>query len=350
MKKLKFLILIATILFSVTSCDDSNDGTGSVVYEKNPIKITSVERLFNPEGGTNSITVNKNIQTAYSSESWAEVSVTDSTVKVKAAENNGRFNRHANIVLKASEKDSTIVTVTQKGLIFSIGNKTDFVVGNDAIQEKVSLITNTTVIIKFAPDWVNPEITDDGILLNIKKNESGEFRKGVVTFAAGSNEVSVSVLQGSAENLSGSYNFFGTDASGNQVSLSANLIYKDGSVTLTFPDLNWSFTCPLTDDLYFDLPTLTYVGTYDKYYIGIVLRDDEGKVSSYNKKRSYRCKFIYDDTEKRITGKFIDNGSWPDYTVSCIRFEAFKTETIGTSSRTGIVLFSFVDPWMEKIK
>lgn len=350
MKKLKFLILIA-IVVSFAACDEGSEAwcyLGDTV--KDPLQVTAVDRMFEPEGGTNQVTLNKVVNTVYSSESWATAAVSGNTVSVTTTENNDRFNRHANIVIKAAENDSVIVTITQKGLVFSIDGDSEFTVGNEATQKTVYITANTAVNVESAPDWITASLTDDGAVLNIAENNTGNFRKGIVTFNAGSNTVSVSVLQGEAKDLAGSYYFVGTNPkTGEQSVLLAEATYADGSLTVTFPDLGWSWTAPVNDGLYFDINTGTCVGTYDAYYVGLILKDYDANVQTYNTSRSYRCQFDYDDENETIVGRFVDNGSWSGYTVSGIRFDAFKTSTIDSSSRTGITLIQFYEPWMMKI-
>lgn len=348
MNKLKIFSLLIIVTALVACGDDDIENPYAGV--ENPITVTEVNRTFDVLGETKGIGVNKQIQSAYSTESWATVSVSANYANVTVTENTGLYNRHANIVIKAAANDSTVVTITQKGIVFDVTGETSFTVDNSSQKLTTEATANTTVNVKSQPSWISTTVADDGtITLNVQANNTGDFRKGYIVLAAGASEKTLSVLQGEASDLTGTYYYAGYDySSGDLYYLMAQLTYENDSITVSYPDYGWSYTCELQDGMYFDLPSMTEIGTYKEQYVGIVLYS--GNVQTTSSKRSFRCQFDYNESEGTIIGEFVDNGSWDGYTVSGITFGLFKASPISSSNYTRKYLIKFTSPFFQKVK
>lgn len=335
------------VVAAFAACD-STDGCGYISETvSDPIQVTEIDRMYNPEGGTKSITFNKAVQRVKCSESWANAVISGNSVAVSVDETSDIYNRHANIIAYAADNDSVIVSITQLGVVFDLGDETEFFVGNSATQKVITPTANSTIVVKSTPDWITPTITDGVITLNIAENTTGKFRLGEVVFISGEQECTISVLQGE---IAGTYYFAGTDPStGSMAYFMSTISFADGNITISFPSYGWTMTMPFDEDnMSFDLPAGTYLGTYGNYHAGIILWDTDLGYISWSSSVTYHCSLEYDEELGTVIGTFEDNGSWSGYTVSGLQFYAFTSETFSSSARKGYIK-RMVDPFLQKV-
>ncbi len=198
MKKLALLYTLASAFLLLASC---SDGEGEISPSSNAIQVVSAATSLKAVGDAQTITVNKDITKVYTTDSWLSVSSEGKIVNFAAPANKSRESRNANIVIKASETDSTVVSVSQQGLVFSYSDG-NVVVANAGGKIAKAVVNNEGFQIMSAPDWVSCSVEGDSLRMNIAENTSDDVRKGFVSFGTGQFKETVEVLQGSFEDNS----------------------------------------------------------------------------------------------------------------------------------------------------
>lgn len=314
------------------------------------IKVVTSQTEIASGGGQGTVTVNKTVSNAYSSESWLTVSTNGSTVNITATKNDCRESRAAKLVVKASAEDSVIVAVKQNGLVFTLGEKEAYHVGDAAVSQTLEGVQGSSIKTVSCPSWITPVITSDGITLDIAENTTGHIRSGEVEFSCEGYEESVYVLQGEPKDIEGQYYFLGYNSNYKLTYLNAKVTCTSDSITVTFTDLNWKYSLPLQEGLMHNLPSKTKVGTYTasgtKYYVGIFLWAPFDGYISTSKTVTYTCAFYYDDDYETTIGEFDDNGSWSSYAVDGMIFYGCSTSTLATRK---ITIFKFIYPYLMKV-
>lgn len=314
------------------------------------IKVVTSETEIDSDGGQGTVTVNKTVSNAYSSESWLTVSTSGSTVNVTASKNASRESRAAKLVVKASAEDSVIVSVKQNGLVFTLGEQELYYVKDGAISQPLEGAQGSSIKTESCPSWITPVITSDGITLNISENTTGHLRNGSVDFSCEGYEQSIYVIQGEPKDIEGQYYFCGYNSNYKLTYLNAQVTCSSESVTVTYPDLGWEYSLPLSEAFTFDLPSKTYVGTYTtsstKYYVGIFLWAPFDGYISTSTAVSYTCAFYYDEDLETTIGEFNDNGSWSSYEVDGMIFYGCTTSKLTTRKAA---LTRFIYPYLMKV-
>lgn len=267
MKKLALLYTLASAFLLLASC---SDGEGEISPNSNAIQVVSAATSLKAVGDALTITVNKDITKVYTSENWLSVSSEGKTVSFAAAANKSRESRNANIVIKASETDSTVVSVSQQGLVFSYSDG-NVVVANAGGKIAKAVVNNEGFQVMSAPDWVSCSVDGDSLRMNIAENTSDDVRKGFVSFGTGQFKETVEVLQGSFED-----NFLGEEFvlmgynRDNQVEMyRAKLFEWKNLYYLSLPDLNYTYGIEFDDEtLTMKISNLQAIGSYlNTYYV-----------------------------------------------------------------------------------
>ena len=143
MKKIINIVFVIAGCLIGTSCSD-NDYTENV----SSVKVASASTEIEAKGGTGSIAVNsENVVSAYSTESWLTVSVSDKNVSYTAELNPFAESRNALVVVKNAKNDSTIVNVKQYGVVFALDAPSSVNGGDAAFSRSFYLKHNEDVTI-----------------------------------------------------------------------------------------------------------------------------------------------------------------------------------------------------------
>lgn len=272
-------------LTTLFSCSDSDTPTG---YNLNGVKVVSANTSLEAAGGDATIEVNKPITKAYAADSWLTVSVDASSNKVVAtsAANESRESRSTTVVVKASDTDSTIVNVSQLGLVFNYqaGNIN---VGTEGGTFSKYVKSNVPLTIMKAPEWVDAKIDNDSVRVTVNQSEPTDTRMGFVVFGNGEYKDSIKVSQISFDNsVMGKYFYFAMqlsfDSNGSisnvqLVSIPMQLTTWSGKYYMSFPNYNfqWLFSYD-KDNAAINFNDGQYVGKYmsGRYYAYQMLSPD----------------------------------------------------------------------------
>lgn len=282
MKKIFGFLTLALATTALFSCnDDDNNSTTT----DNGVKIVTRPAEIAPAGGESAIEVNKPVANVYATNAWLNVTAEGNTVKLSADANGSVESRHSNVVIKASDNDSTVVSVSQLGLIFNYedGNVS---MGNAGGKFAKFVKHNEPMQIERMPEWATATVDGDSIRVDVSANTSGNARGGYVVFKSNALKDSILISQADFSQLKGDYYFGGYDlTTGQEGYTDAKLYLKNRMYYVQLTNQKWSFDC-LYDEKNMTLTTYnaTWVGTLkNTYYIASMLLSDQGTISADDK-------------------------------------------------------------------
>lgn len=192
---------LAMGLTTLFSCSDDNNSTPA----DNGLKVTTAETAIKAAGGAASIEVDKQVAEAYASDGWLKLSVDGNKVSASAERNDSRESRFSTVVIKASESDSTVVSVSQLGTVFGYTDG-DVRVENTGGKAQRYVLHNAEFHVKSAPDWVSAKVEGDSVYVDVAQNTDGKMRRGYVEMQSGDYIDTLTVMQASFdESIAGNY-------------------------------------------------------------------------------------------------------------------------------------------------
>lgn len=300
-------------LFSCSDDDKSAAATG--------VQVTSAESTIKAAGGAANVEVDKNIVSAYSTEGWLTVDFDGNKVSASAERNNSRESRYSTVVIKASENDSTIVSVSQLGTVFGYSDPAGNVVMDNAGGKAQRYVQhNAEFHVAKAPEWVTTSVKGDSVYLDIAPNTTGDMRKGQVCMESGNYADTLYVTQASfEEGIAGDYKLYFYNAvfdqQTNQITGFQNVyvnasIYSFGkSYTISLPQAGFSWDCAYDkDNLALNFNSAKQIGVYSKYYpVYMVLFWEDNEKIKYDWSTEHQASFAFDMDE--MNGQMIKYGS-----------------------------------------
>lgn len=297
-------------LFSCSDDDKSAAATG--------VQVTSAESTIKAAGGSANVEVDQNIASAYSTEGWLTVEFDGNKLSATAERNNSRESRYSTVVIKASENDSTIVSVSQLGTVFGYSDPAGNVVMDNAGGKAQRYVQhNAEFHVAKAPEWVTTSVKGDSVYLDIAPNTTGDMRKGKVCMESGNYADTLYVTQASfEEGIAGDYRLYiynaVFDQSTGQVTGFQNVyvpasIYSFGkSCTISLPQAGFSWDCTYDkDNLALNFNSAKQIGVYSKYYpVYMVLFNQDLK---YNWSTEPQASYAFDMEE--MNGQMIKYGT-----------------------------------------
>lgn len=281
MKKIFGFLTLALATTALFSCSDDDNNSNTTV---DGVQIVTRPSEIAPAGGESAIEVNKPVASVYATNAWLNVAADGNTVKLSADANSSVESRHSNVVIKASENDSTVISVSQLGLVFHYedGNVS---MGNDGGKFAKFVKHNEPMEIERTPEWASATVDGDSIRVDVSANATGNARGGYVVFKSSALKDSILISQADFSQLKGDYFFGGYDlSSGQEGFIDAKLYLKNRmyyvQLTNTKLNLKWSFDC-LYDDKNMTLTTYnaTWVGKYNNQYdVASLLINDQGQI------------------------------------------------------------------------
>lgn len=282
MKKIFGFLTLALATTALFSCsDDDNNSTTTA----DGVQIVTRPSEIAPAGGESAIEVNKPVASVYATNAWLNVTADGNTVKLSADANSSVESRHSNVVIKASENDSTVISVSQLGLVFHYedGNVS---MGNAGGKFAKFVKHNEPMEIERMPEWASATVDGDSIRVDVSANTTGNARGGYVVFKSSAMKDSILISQADFSQLKGDYYFGGYDlTTGQEGYTDAKLYTKNRMYYVQLTNLKWSFDC-LYDEKNMTLTTYnaTWVGTMNnQYYIASMLLSDQGTISADDK-------------------------------------------------------------------
>lgn len=297
-------------LFSCSDDDKSAAATG--------VQVTSAESTIKAAGGSANVEVDQNIASAYSTEGWLTVEFDGNKLSATAERNNSRESRYSTVVIKASENDSTIVSVSQLGTVFGYSDPAGNVVMDNAGGKAQRYVQhNAEFHVAKAPEWVTTSVKGDSVYLDIAPNTTGDMRKGLVCMESGNYADTLYVTQASfEEGIAGDYKLYFYNAvfdqSSGQITGFQNVylpasVYSFGkSCTISLPTAGFSWDCTYDkDNLALNFNSAKQIGVYSKYYpVYMVLFNEDLK---YNWSTEPQASYAFDMEE--MNGQMIKYGT-----------------------------------------
>lgn len=297
-------------LFSCSDDDKSAAAAG--------VQVTSAESTIKAAGGSANVEVDQNIASAYSTEGWLTVEFDGNKLSATAERNNSRESRYSTVVIKASENDSTIVSVSQLGTVFGYSDPAGNVVMDNAGGKAQRYVQhNAEFHVAKAPEWVTTSVKGDSVYLDIAPNTTGDMRKGQVCMESGNYADTLYVTQASfEEGIAGDYRLYFYNAvfdqSSGQITGFQNVylpasVYSFGkSCTISLPTAGFSWDCTYDkDNLALNFNSAKQIGVYSKYYpVYMVLFNEDLK---YNWSTEPQASYAFDMEE--MNGQMIKYGT-----------------------------------------
>ena len=297
-------------LFSCSDDDKSAAATG--------VQVTSAESTIKAAGGSANVEVDQNIASAYSTEGWLTVNFDGNKLSATAERNNSRESRYSTVVIKASENDSTIVSVSQLGTVFGYSDPAGNVVMDNAGGKAQRYVQhNAEFHVAKAPEWVTTSVKGDSVYLDIAPNTTGDMRKGQVCMESGNYADTLYVTQASfEEGIAGDYRLYFYNAvfdqSSGQITGFQNVylpasVYSFGkSCTISIPTAGFSWDCTYDkDNLALNFNSAKQIGVFSKYYpVYMVLFNEDLK---YNWSTEPQASYAFDMEE--MNGQMIKYGT-----------------------------------------
>lgn len=297
-------------LFSCSDDDKSAAATG--------VQVTSAESTIKAAGGSANVEVDQNIASAYSTEGWLTVEFDGNKLSATAERNNSRESRYSTVVIKASENDSTIVSVSQLGTVFGYSDPAGNVVMDNAGGKAQRYVQhNAEFHVAKAPEWVTTSVKGDSVYLDIAPNTTGDMRKGLVCMESGHYTDTLYVTQASfEEGIAGDYRLYFYNAVFDQqtgqitgfqnVYLPASVYSFGKSCTISIPTAGFSWDCTYDkDNLALNFNSAKQIGVFSKYYpVYMVLFNQDLK---YNWSTEPQASYAFDMEE--MNGQMIKYGS-----------------------------------------
>lgn len=297
-------------LFSCSDDDKSAAATG--------VQVTSAESTIKAAGGSANVEVDQNIASAYSTEGWLTVDFDGNKLSATAERNNSRESRYSTVVIKASENDSTIVSVSQLGTVFGYSDPAGNVVMDNAGGKAQRYVQhNAEFHVAKAPEWVTTSVKGDSVYLDIAPNTTGNMRKGQVCMESGNYADTLYVTQASfEEGIAGDYRLYfynavfdqqtGQITGFNNVYLPASVYSFGKSCTISIPTAGFSWDCTYDkDNLALNFNSAKQIGVFSKYYpVYMVLFNQDLK---YNWSTEPQASYAFDMEE--MNGQMIKYGT-----------------------------------------
>lgn len=297
-------------LFSCSDDDKSAAATG--------VQVTSAESTIKAAGGSANVEVDQNIASAYSTEGWLTVEFDGNKLSATAERNNSRESRYSTVVIKASENDSTIVSVSQLGTVFGYSDPAGNVVMDNAGGKAQRYVQhNAEFHVAKAPEWVTTSVKGDSVYLDIAPNTTGDMRKGQVCMESGHYADTLYVTQASfEEGIAGDYKLYFYNAvfdpQTKQITGFQNVyvpasVYSFGkSCTISLPNAGFSWDCTYDkDNLALNFNSAKQIGVFSKYYpVYMVLFNQDLK---YNWSTEPQASYAFDMEE--MNGQMVKYGT-----------------------------------------
>lgn len=297
-------------LFSCSDDDKSAAAAG--------VQVTSAESTIKAAGGSANVEVDQNIVSAYSTEGWLTVDFDGNKLSATAERNNSRESRYSTVVIKASENDSTIVSVSQLGTVFGYSDPAGNVVMDNAGGKAQRFVQhNAEFHVAKAPEWVTTSVKGDSVYLDIAPNTTGDMRKGQVCMESGNYADTLYVTQASfEEGIAGDYKLYFYNAVFDQqtgqitgfqnVYLPASVYSFGKSCTISIPTAGFSWDCTYDkDNLALNFNSAKQIGVFSKYYpVYMVLFNQDLK---YNWSTEPQASYAFDMEE--MNGQMIKYGT-----------------------------------------
>ena len=350
MKTYRYSYILLTVL-SLGLAVACGDPAG---LEDPGFRITASDVLFQPEGGTGTITLDAEGVSAASDKDWCQVSVSGKTVTVTVPSYGGAYARSAEISL-SDGRASRRALVYQYAVVVDSDMSASYAFDDAARVEDFSFRTNAPVEVLSDFDWLDGDYADGRFYLRIAENRTGDIRRGYLVISY-QGELSDTVRVSQSEfgkDIAGQYYLIGYTGSRESVSdyeaeitgtadaAWLSIAGIDGKMPIAYNDVERSFTisggqylgsitAPVTED---------GTSTRERYVWSTFLDSPDGNI---NFTSAVGMKGILDFSDahgKVIT--FSDDGRWKTYKAQIFRLQYFTSASEASNRyrvRTGVYM------------
>lgn len=276
MKRINYILSFAAAL-SLAACDVTViDGPlPSDIAENNSISVVKGNVVFSPDGGAGYVVVKtEGNVTARSTREWVSVECFGDSVAVNCQSHyEDLASRYAQVVVY-NTKDSVVLNVHQAGAINLGFDDSGVFTNHEEGMGEITFNSNMLPRVESSVKWVTTEVMKNRILVYFQKNESEEYRDGVLTCKLGPTTYKVPVGQLEARDILGvrNWNITGTLMDGSTLALKG-VISKSGlnyTMAITGTNINWSMPATVTGNQ-LNIPLGTSIGRYSadgrNYYV-----------------------------------------------------------------------------------
>lgn len=295
MKKIYSFFAIFAALLAFAACSD--DDAGSEYLHQSQVNITSATITFTAKADTGVVDFTAPGEaTATINSSWASAAVEGNQVRVSVQANPNLEGRSTLLTIK-SGTDSANVTIQQQGMDYKYTGDSYYIFNDSAHQAILPLKNEGGNLSIQAPEWLNANISDEGLGISLGENTTGGIRSGEIYLQCGPYADTIQVMQGELKDIvNKSFTFIAYDLA---LDLQSNniedyrvernaIIIADtirNNVTpyiyLTEDDLMIPFEF-LDENLISIIPGGTLVGTYARRYSLYTAIVDPSVYSSLN--------------------------------------------------------------------
>lgn len=199
----RILYFAAAVAVMLTGCNKNE-----TVWAPEPAKVSIVSSnvIFDALGGNGVIDFQaEGAVKATSEASWCQVSVSGDKVNVSAEPNQDLNGRASNITLECGGQ-TVNVCAQQTGMVYTFVDN-DYLVEMAGAEIKIMGESSFAVTAESQADWITFTQTEEGFILTIARNNSGDNRKGTFTITSADIKTVYSFTQKFDKDFSGSYSF-----------------------------------------------------------------------------------------------------------------------------------------------
>jgi hypothetical protein len=318
MNKIHTLFIVALGCFLLAACSDD-----SFTEKVSSVKVTSATTVIGASGGSGKIVVNTPSKiSAYSADAWLKVETSADTVIVSADINTSLSTRNTTVVVK-SGVDSTVVNVSQYGMVVALSSSGVVSFGDAASSQRLRLKKNVPVKFSSNADWITCDVSNDSLQVTTTQNSTGNPRAAYLKYTYGSSSDSIKVVQGEISDIAGEWSLVGTNPSSSQeeaydVNITPNASGDSLNIDLSGFILHAAYT-----NNQIVLNGGDYIGTYGPYYMYLCMYDSNAGYLSWNTSVTYAADFSQEGAYHVYS--FDDTGSWSGYSVNGLKLGASST-------------------------
>lgn len=345
MKKIfSFFVLLAGVA-SFTACSD--DDSSNPYAHESTVKVVGVSNLdLTSAGGEGYIVVDAPAgATVTSSKDWATATMVGDTVKVSVDLNSSLHDRNAVITI-ASGNDKATAIVHQLGFVFRSEAPAKLVFSANGARSASYYINHSSDLDVYADvDWIEAEMVEDSLFINVFKNESKHLRTGYVYMQSGEFRDSILIKQGLASYfvkkyyiLQGENVYYDPEDPDDSpyVAVLAHITGTSTKAKLEFPDYDWEAAGVTIDANNLEIAIVPgYVGTFrlsgNNYNIGLCALDIEQGSLIWDSTPVLPFNMLYNEESEEsgyMYGSLYDNGTWEGGKTTGLGFSAFNNANL----------------------
>ena len=341
------MFVIVICCFILAACDGNN------VNKIGSVDVTSAKITIPAAGGRKSIAVKSgNSLTAYSKDKWLSVSCEGDSVKM-SAELNGKYSRYTNVIVK-SGGDSTIINVSQYGVVFSLAQSGNITANDAGAKYSYKLKSNVPITFSNNKNWISGKYDSDSLYVSVSPNTTGKDRYGYLKYTYAGISDSIEVSQYDIKDFVGSWKLACTLGTSAYSTIDTTLdvtVTNPASDTLDIAIWNGAFTFhPVFKNNKLVISGGDYVGIYDptkdygnmpmsfygggsssSYVNALLVNEETNGTGAFRFGATYTAALSYNSG--RTSFAFEDDGScvatngYTGFSVNGIWLWTFTTET-----------------------